>query len=103
RRVTVKSQVRGRRDRWLEMAGINAASHLERDLLDRGRNLDRFRELTEVLGLPRLPERIECFDVSHTMGERTVASCVVFDQQGALNREYRRFNIRAETGGDDYA
>jgi excinuclease ABC subunit C len=85
------------------MTRINAASHLERDLADRGLNLDRFRELSTALGLDRVPERIECFDVSHTMGERTVAACVVFDQQGSLNREYRRFNIRADTGGDDYA
>lgn len=103
RRVTIKNQVRGRRDRWLEMASINAASHLERDLHDRGRNLDRFRELAEALGLSRIPDRIECVDISHTMGERTVAACVVFDQQGPLNAEYRRYNIRGETRGDDYA
>lgn len=103
RRIVVKSGVRGKRNRWLQMTRINAASHLERDIEDRGRNLDRFRELAAALGLARVPERIECFDVSHTMGERTVASCVVFDQQGALNKEYRRFNLRAETRGDDYA
>lgn len=103
RRVEIKSRVRGRRGHWLQMARVNAASHLERDFEDRGRNLDRFTELAAALELGRVPERIECFDVSHTMGERTVASCVVFDQQGALNKEYRRFNIRGETAGDDYA
>ncbi len=103
RRVAVKSGVRGRRNQWLQMTRINAASHLERDIEDRGRNLDRLRELAEALKLERVPERIECFDVSHTMGERTVAACVVFDQQGALNKEYRRFNVRADTRGDDYA
>ncbi|GJL80546.1 MAG: UvrABC system protein C [marine bacterium B5-7] len=103
RRVIIKTQVRGRRDRWLDMARINAASHLERDLEDRGRNLDRFKDLARILNLERLPDRLECFDVSHTMGEKTVASCVVFDQQGSMNSEYRRFNIRKQTHGDDYA
>ncbi len=101
--VAVRSAVRGRRSRWLQMTRLNAASHLERDLEDRGRNLDRFSELTTALGLARVPERVECFDVSHTMGERTVAACVVFDQQGPVPAEYRRFNIRADTRGDDYA
>ena len=103
RRVEIKSSVRGKRDRWLKMAALNAREYLNRYLEDRGKSLDRMQELTRTLKLDSMPERIECFDISHTMGERTVASCVVFDQQGAVNREYRRFNIRAETRGDDYA
>ncbi len=103
RRVNIKSRVRGKRVRWLEMARINASEYLTRHLQDRGRSLDRTKLLAEALQLEQLPERIECFDVSHTQGERTVASCVVFDQHGPLNSEYRRFNIRADTRGDDYA
>ena len=102
-RVTFKTRVRGKRGRWLAMAALNAREHLQRHLHDRGRVLVRLRELCAALGLETLPERIECFDVSHTMGEGTVASCVVFDQQGPVKAQYRRFNVKADTGGDDYA
>ncbi len=103
RRVRIKTAVRGRRDRWLEMAAVNAASSLQRYLEDRGRSRGQLEQLAASLGLEQLPERIECFDVSHTMGEKTVASCVVFEAEGPVRAEYRRYNIRAATGGDDYA
>jgi excinuclease ABC subunit C len=64
---------------------------------------DRVNALTEALGLDELPARIECFDISHTRGESAVASCVVFGLEGALKSDYRRFNIRDITPGDDYA
>ena len=63
----------------------------------------RFQALQEALQLEIIPERLECFDVSHTLGEATVVSCVVFDRKGSVKADYRRFNIRQATGGDDYA
>ena len=63
----------------------------------------RFTSLRDTLGLDSIPQRIECFDISHSSGEATVASCVVFDNTGALKSDYRRFNIRDVTPGDDYA
>ena len=65
--------------------------------------LARFQNLQDAIGLDELPQRLECFDISHTMGEATVASCVVFDTNGPVNADYRRFNIEGITGGDDYA
>jgi len=64
---------------------------------------ERFAALQEALGLEALPQRLECFDISHTGGEAAVASCVVFDQNGPLRSDYRRFNIEDITPGDDYA
>jgi excinuclease ABC subunit C len=63
----------------------------------------QFVALGEVLGLDDTPQRLECFDVSHTSGEATVASCVVFNTAGALKSDYRRFNLKPDTAGDDYA
>jgi len=103
RRVGVAHAVRGQRARWLDLARENAAHSLGSFLADQRSVYARFVALQEALGLEDLPERIECFDISHTMGEATVASCVVFGSQGPLKSDYRRFNVTGITGGDDYA
>ena len=103
RQIQISHRVRGDRARWLSMARDNADNVLAAHLADRSNMLDRVIELQAVLGLDERPERIECFDVSHTQGEATVASCVVFDDAGPVKSDYRRFNISDVEPGDDYA
>lgn len=102
-RVTLSARPRGERRRWLDMARANAADALGARLASRAGMSARLESLGAVLGLDTPPARVECFDVSHTQGEATVASCVVFDAEGPLRNEYRRFNIEDVTAGDDYA
>jgi excinuclease ABC subunit C len=102
-RVKLSCRVRGERARWLEMAKGNAEIALQAKLSARMDMQTRVQALQSALDLPALPERMECFDISHTRGESTVASCVVFNEQGPLKSDYRRFNIEGITGGDDYA
>ena len=100
--VTVRSEVRGERRRLQEMARLNAEQALALRLaMDAGMR-KRFEALQEALELEQMPSRLECFDISHTMGEGTVASCVVFDTEGPRKSDYRRFNIEGIEGGDDY-
>lgn len=103
RRVVLKARVRSERAQWLEMARGNATLALRSRLGSQAGYTQRLEALREVLALAELPERMECFDVSHTGGERTVASCVVFDREGPCKSHYRRFNIEGVTPGDDYA
>jgi excinuclease ABC subunit C len=103
KKVRISTNVRGERLRWLQMAQHNADAALRARLQDHSGMLERYQQLQESLGLDEMPQRMECYDISHTQGERTVASCVVFNQQGPLKREYRRFNIRKAAAGDDYA
>ena len=101
--VAVRSEVRGERRRLQEMARVNAEQALALRLaMDAGMRR-RFEALQEALELEQMPARLECFDISHTMGEGTVASCVVFDTEGPRKSDYRRFNIEGIEGGDDYA
>ncbi len=93
----------GERRVWLEMAGKNAELAIAQRVRDRATQEGRLQALREALGLPESVQRIECFDISHTMGEATVASCVVYDRQQMQKSEYRRFNICDVTPGDDYA
>lgn len=102
RRVRIASDVRGQRARWRDMATENAAYNLSVHLADRRNVQSRLLALGDALGLEGMPERLECFDISHTMGEGTVASCVVFDGQGPAKSDYRRFNIDGIEPGDDY-
>jgi len=103
RRVVLKARVRSERARWLEMARGNATLALRSRLGSQAGYMQRLESLRAALALEELPERMECFDVSHTGGERTVASCVVFDREGPCKSHYRRFNIEGITPGDDYA
>lgn len=102
-RVKVSANVRGERRRWLELARNNSEYALASQLASRATIERRFSELQDVLGLTEPLNRIECFDISHTQGEATVASCVVFTRAGALKSDYRRFNIEGIAPGDDYA
>ena len=101
--VELKSRVRGERARFLQMAERNAQASLTQRLASRQTLGARFEDLRRLLELPEPPRRIECFDISHTRGELTVASCVVFGPEGAEKSHYRRFNIAGITPGDDYA
>ena len=103
REVEIKSRVREARAAWVEMAQRNAEAGLLAGLANRSHIAKRFAELQSVLERETPIARMECFDISHTMGEATVASCVVFDSQGPKKSDYRRFNIEGITPGDDYA
>lgn len=103
RAVKLMGKVRSHRARWQEMALANATQALQSLINNRQTMLQRFEMLQEALGLQSEPQRIECFDISHTMGESTVGACVVFDQTGPLKSDYRRYNITGIQPGDDYA
>ncbi|EBL7529450.1 excinuclease ABC subunit UvrC [Salmonella enterica] len=102
RRIHVQTKPRGDRARYLKLARTNAATALITKLSQQSTITQRLTALAAVLKLPAI-KRMECFDISHTMGEQTVASCVVFDANGPLRAEYRRYNIAGITPGDDYA
>ena len=103
RQISMSSKVRGERQKWLQMAITNAQNSLSSKLAEKQHMRDRFVSLQQELDCPELPKRLECFDISHTQGAHTVASCVVFDHEGPVKSEYRRFNIEGITAGDDYA
>ena len=101
-KVSIRSRIRGEKRRWLEMAAENARLSLNARMSSRDNQSQRLESLAKLLKLPEL-ERIECFDISHTQGKQTVASCVVYANSGMKNGDYRRFNISGVTPGDDYA
>ena len=102
RKVTLKTVTRGERAQYLQLANKNALNSITVKQSTQDSINKRYAQLKATLGLDDI-NRMECFDISHTMGENTVASCVVFDSQGPNNKEYRRFNVTGITGGDDYA
>ena len=103
RKVELTQATRGEKKKWLLMAMMSAKQSLIAHLFEKTNIQERAVALQALLHLPTVPHRIECFDISHSMGEATVASCVVFDQTGPLKSAYRRFNIMGITPGDDVA
>ena len=101
--INITNPSHGERRVWLDMARKNALLAIAQRVRDRATQEGRLLALREALGLPEGAQRVECFDISHTMGEATVASCVVYDRQQMQKSEYRRFNIRDIAPGDDYA
>lgn len=103
RKVTLHNKVRGERLKWREMAEHNAKLSLGNMLSSKASTYHRFEALQKELKLDAMPQRLECIDISHTQGEATVASLVVFNQEGPAKSDYRRYNIKGITKGDDYA
>ena len=101
-KVRLKHRHRGERAKWLSMTRNNAVLALQQRLATSQSREQRFAELQKLLKLDEPLQRIECFDISHTRGEATVASCVVYDTGGPVSSDYRRFNITDITPGDDY-
>ena len=102
RKISIRANVRGERARWVAMAVDNAELALQQRIASRANLRGQFDALQDLLGLDESPRRIECFDVSHTSGESTVASCVVFEHDGEKKSDYRRFNVTGVKAGDDY-
>jgi excinuclease ABC subunit C len=102
RNVRIRYGVRGVRARWLDMARTNAELGLKMRRATEATSAEQLQAVAELFRLSAPPARMECFDVSHTMGERTVASCVVFGLEGPIKSDYRRFNIEGVAPGDDY-
>ncbi len=103
RRIAITARVRGERARWVEMATRNAEHALAAHLSGQAGTRHRLAALREALGFECELSRLECFDISHTRGEATVAACAVFGEEGALKSDYRRYNVEGITPGDDYA
>jgi excinuclease ABC subunit C len=102
-KVSIRHRVRGDRAGWLDMAKTNAEQGLNLKVASNATIRRQFAALGNLLGLEEAPQRLECFDISHTSGEATVASCVVFNTAGAMKSDYRRFNLSPGSAGDDYA
>ncbi|MCW9698328.1 excinuclease ABC subunit UvrC [Avibacterium sp. 20-129] len=102
RKVQIQDSAKGDKSKYLQLAQMNAKAALVTQLKQSTLIQERYQALQDLLGIEKI-QRMECFDISHTMGEQTIASCVVFNQDGPLKSDYRRFNITGITGGDDYA
>ncbi|WP_439294014.1 excinuclease ABC subunit UvrC [Lonepinella sp. BR2882] len=102
RKVMIQDNSKGNKSKYLQLAQMNAKAALTLKLKETSLISERYLALQNLLGIENI-KRMECFDISHTMGEQTIASCVVFSDNGPLKSDYRRFNIDGITGGDDYA
>lgn len=103
RKVSILTSVRGHRRDWLSMAQLNVTERIKRRMAENQSVQNRLQALSEVFQLEETIQRIECFDISHMQGNQTVASCVVFTDNGITKSDYRRYNITGITPGDDYA
>ena len=103
KKIAIRYRLRGERAKWIKMALENAEITLKQQLVSSFSQRNRIEELQKIMKTDERIERIECFDISHTHGEATVASCVVFGLEGAISSDYRRFNIENIIPGDDYA
>jgi excinuclease ABC subunit C len=102
-KVRIQSRPRGERRKMLESAVRNARQALQMRLAGKANMVAQFEALQQVLSLEEVPASVECFDISHTAGNQTVGSCVVFDNNGPVKSSYRRYNLKSITPGDDYA
>jgi excinuclease ABC subunit C len=103
KKVSIQAHPRGDRRHMLELARTNATQTLKMRLASRANMAIQFEAFAQLIGLDDIPESIDCFDISHTAGNQTVGSCVVFDINGAIKSRYRRYNLKGVTPGDDYA
>ncbi len=101
--LKIQHKARGEKAAWIKLSQKNAEQSLKAYLANKLNMTQRIETLQNAFELSDLPERLECYDISHTMGEATVASCVVFNQEGPLKSDYRKFNIEGIAHGDDYA
>jgi excinuclease ABC subunit C len=102
-KITIQAHPRGDRRKMLELAVRNSRQALQMRLASKANMAAQFEALQNILRLEELPESVECFDISHTAGNQTVGSCVVFDSNGPVKSKYRRYNLKGITPGDDYA
>ncbi len=102
-KLNIQHAVRSEKAKWVQLASKNAEQSLKAYLANKLNMMQRLEQLQHAFDFEDLPNRLECYDISHTQGEQTVASCVVFNQEGPLKTDYRKFNIEGITKGDDYA
>ncbi len=103
KKVKLSSKVKQLKAQWLKLAATNADNALQTHLANKENMFHKFDALADLLSLASRPKRMECFDISHSSGEKTVGSCVAFNEAGPLKSDYRTYNIEGITGGDDYA
>ncbi|KZY36625.1 excinuclease ABC subunit C [Oleiphilus sp. HI0085] len=103
KKVKISTKVKQLKAQWLKLASTNAENALQTHLANKENMFHKFDALAELLQLEDRPKRMECFDISHSSGEKTVGSCVVFNEAGPMKSDYRTYNIEGITGGDDYA
>ena len=101
-KVLIRNNVRGKRQKWVELAEKNTLASINSKMLSKKNMFNRFQAVQDLFGMSEIPKKLECFDISHTFGEATVASCVSFSIEGPQKKDYRKFNIKTTSIGDDY-